>query len=194
MIPLECKPKNSSSEWRFLLTHNQSCYAGHLLGLIYHISINFCCFNLTSSFSWYFQSHNLQHFILNHLGGDKSFTFRFNSLCLEEVIFTTKVAHFYCILTKYFLLNINFTSFYHAYLTNVWEFVKKHKISCSKIYFKMCSTLSKIIQIKLSLRWRDFRFFELRNGTFDSLSNSCSSEAILNNFGLFTEIFIYINN
>ena len=29
------------------------------------------------------------------------------------------------------------------YLNNVWEFVEQHKISCSKIYYKMYSTLIK---------------------------------------------------
>ena len=31
-------------------------------------------------------------------------------------------------------------------------------------------------------------------GKFDNLNNSCSSEVILDNFGLFTEIFLYLNN
>ena len=29
------------------------------------------------------------------------------------------------------------------YLNNVWEFVEEHKISCSKIYYKLYSTLIK---------------------------------------------------
>ena len=34
-------------------------------------------------------------------------------------------------------------------MTNVWEFVKEQKISCSKIFFKMYSTTAKILQVKL---------------------------------------------
>ena len=59
----------------------------------------------------------------------------------------------------------------------------------------MHNTLVKILQIKLQV-W-DEKILDPLNygmGKFDSLSNSCSSETTLDNFWLFTEIFVYINN
>ena len=75
-------------------------------------------------------------------------------------------------------------------MTNVWKFVKKHKILCSKIYLEIYSTIGEISHIKLQV-WdeRSFDPFNYRMGKFNTLSNSCSSEAVLDNFRLFTEIY-----
>ena len=84
-------------------------------------------------------------------------------------------------LTKSFLLNLNFCRLQHLFLVNVCEFVKKCKISFSKIYFNKQFSKQNYISFRSFLKLRALKSEKLVSKkwlNFDLMTN------------LFTNVFL----